>query len=32
MKVTKIEQIKKRDELEKKLAQINTDLMQIRLR
>ena len=32
MKVTKIEQIKKRDELEKKLAQINNDLMQIRLR
>ena len=32
IKVTKIEQIKKRDELEKKLAQINNDLMQIRLR
>ena len=32
IKVNKIEQIKKRDELEKKLAQINNDLMQIRLR
>ena len=32
IKENKIEQIKKRDELEKKLAQINNDLMQIRLR
>ena len=32
IKVNKIEQIKRRDELEKKLAQINNDLMQIRLR
>jgi hypothetical protein len=32
LKIHKIEQIKKRDELEKKLAQINSDLVQIRLR
>ena len=32
IKVNKIEQIKRRDELEKKLAQINNDLMQIRLK
>ena len=32
LKVNKIEQIKRRDELEKKLALINNDLMQIRLR
>ena len=31
LKIHKIEQIKKRDELEKKLAQINSDLVQIRL-
>ena len=31
-KIKKIEQIRKRDELEKKLAQINNELMQIRLR
>ena len=32
LKIHKIEQIKKREELEKKLAQINSDLVQIRLR
>ena len=32
LKIHKIEQIKKRDELEKKLAQINSDLVQIRLK
>ena len=32
MKAKKIEQIKRKDELEKKIAQINNELMQIRLR
>ena len=32
LKVHKMEQIKKREESEKKLAQINNDLMQIRLK
>ena len=32
IKVNKMEQIKKREESEKKIAQINNDLMQIRLK